>query len=349
MITLFDSTRNRAFAILTLALLGAGMTAGNAADAPPAAKAESGLRLNHPEAGDQDDLCFWHDADEPARSLVITSDKKANLIAVYDLTGRVLQLVNVPKPGNIDIRQQVACDGKLRDLVIVNQRTDGWKVVLFELNRKERKLERLDNGQLTTGPNYGVCLYHNAPKGALYVVVTSEEGKLEQYRLTVNANRQPAISKVRTWDLGKCEGAVADDDLQKLYISVEEQGVWELGAEPDQPAPGKLVIRLGEHGLKPDLEGIALLKQSDKNGYLLLSSQGQNQFFVYERTGDHRFVGTFKIPGAEETDGIDVLAAPLGDQFPLGAFGCHTAMTKPCSVILTPWDAIARELKTISP
>lgn len=337
---------HRANVLLLLAVIMAiAVTAADAADSLSSAIAESAVRLDHSDAGDQDDLCFWYDANEPARSLVITSDKKANLIAVYDLQGRLLQLANVPKPGNIDIRQDVDCDGTPRDLIVVNQRTDGWKLALFEVNRKDRKLVRLDNGELKTGPNYGVCWYHNAKQRSLYAVVTSEKGTLEQYQVTVNAKGQPSSSKVRNWELGKCEGAVADDSLGKLYISVEEQGVWELGAEPDQPTPGKLVIRLSEDGLKPDLEGITILKQTEQTGYLLLSSQGQNLFFVYDRAGDHPFLGTFKVQGAEDTDGIDVLAKPLGDQFPQGVFGCHTAATKRCSVILTPWDKIAKELK----
>lgn len=302
------------------------------------------VRLDHPDAGDQDDLCFWRDADEPSRSLVITSDKKAALIAVYDLQGKLLQLERVPKPGNVDIRQNVELGGSLRDVIVVNQRTDGWKLALFEVDRAARRIRRLDEGQLTTGPNYGVCLYHSRVNGSLYAVITSEAGTLAQYEVLLGADAKPSLRKVRSWKGGKCEGAVADDEFGKLYIAEEEKGVWELGAEPDQPSPGKLVIRLGENGLKPDLEGVTLAMRPGGAGYLIVSSQGADLFFVYERTGGHQFVGSFAIQGAEETDGIDVFEGPAGDQFPQGVFGCHTGATKRCSILLTPWNAIVKEL-----
>lgn len=304
---------------------------------------EPKVQLTHAEAGDQDDLCVWRDAADPSRSLVITSDKKANLIAVYDLQGKLLQTLPVSKPGNIDLRHGVKVGQESRDLVVVNQRTDGWKLAVFAVHAAERRLQRLDQNDLETGPNYGLCLYNSPASGLLHAVITSEAGTMEQYAFNFSA-KSPAIQRVRHWKLGKTEGAMADDALGRLYLSEEEGGVWELGAEPDQPTPGKLVIRLGEHGLQPDLEGIALLTTSKVDGYLLLSSQGQSRFFVYERTGQHRFVGTFAIAGAEETDGIDVLATPLGPDFPHGIFGCHTAKTKPCRILLTPWDAIARQV-----
>ncbi len=119
-----------------------------------------------------------------------------------------------------------------------------------------------------------------------------------------------------------------------------------MGAEPDAPTPGKLVIRVDEHGLKPDLEGITLLKPPRENGMghdgcLILSSQGQSRYFVYELDNDHRFLGTFSIAGAEEIDGI---AEPLGAAFPHGVFGCHSNRGER-PILLTSWAEISRALK----
>lgn len=302
------------------------------------------VRLNHAEAIDQDDLCFWRDAGDPSRSLIIASDKKAGSIAVYDLRGQLRQRVSIPKPGNIDIRQNVTLGGTTYDLVVVNQRADGWKLAVFAVDRSERWLVRLDRQDLATGPNYGLCLYHSRITKTLHAVITSEEGTMEQSAFSMDDGRI-AIKKVRAWEIGKSEGAVADDELGRLYISQEEAGVWELGAEPDEPTPGRLVIRLDEHGLKQDLEGITLLLQGRRQGYLLLSSQGDNRVFAYDRTGDHQFVGAFAIDGAKETDGVDVFAGPFGPDFPHGVFGCHTAATTPCGILLTPWERIAEQLK----
>lgn len=329
------------YAAVALVVMTIGMTS---AGEPSERQVPSVLKLEHPEGGDQDDLCFWYDSETPAESRVITSDKKAGLIAVFDLKGEVRQLVKVPKPGNIDIRQDVDCMGTKRDIVAINQRTDGWKLVVFEMDQQTRKLVRLDQGDLATGPNYGITLYRNPELGTLDAVTTSEDDDVEQYRISFAADGRPTSKLLRSWKLGKCEGAVADDDLGRIYIAVEEQGVWELSADSNQPAPGELVIRLGEHGLKPDLEGIALVRKPEGEGYLFLSSQGQNRIYAYKRGASHEFIGSFEIEGVEETDGLDVIDRPLGDKFPVGLFGCHTAATEDPCILLTSWKLIAEKL-----
>src|SRR5205823_12590608 len=62
------------------------------------------LTLQAAEARDQDDLTFWLNPSDLSESTIITSDKKANKIFVYDLAGRTLQVVSAQKPGNIDTR-----------------------------------------------------------------------------------------------------------------------------------------------------------------------------------------------------------------------------------------------------
>lgn len=57
-----------------------------------------------PAAIDQDDMCLWVHPSDPALSTVIVADKKAYKLFVYDLQGTTLQALDVPKPGNIDLR-----------------------------------------------------------------------------------------------------------------------------------------------------------------------------------------------------------------------------------------------------
>jgi 3-phytase len=135
---------------------------------------------------------------------------------------------------------------------------------------------------------------------------------------------------------------VADDSTGKVYIAEEHAGVWELGGEPDAPAPGSLVIKVGENDLKGDVEGLAVFRRPDGTGYLLVSDQGANRVRVYRREGKHDYVGSFAVAGMGEQDGIEVTSVGLGPKFPNGLFLCHTGTAKPCPVLLTPWDAVAR-------
>ena len=88
-------------AFFLLLALDAGFAATQSAISPS-------LTLQAAEARDQDDLTFWLHPSDLSQSTIITSDKKANTIFVYDLAGRTLQVVSAQKPGNIDTRYVVA-------------------------------------------------------------------------------------------------------------------------------------------------------------------------------------------------------------------------------------------------
>ena len=294
-----------------------------------------------PETKDQDDMCIWVHRNDPVQSTIVASDKSASQIVVYGLDGQVIQKLNIPKPGNIDIRQNVIIDGQPMDLVVVNQRTDGFKLVVFRVDSMSRKLERIDDG-CKTDPNYGGCLYHSKKTGKLFFVCTSDTGTVGQYELRGNGRNQITATKVRDLSVGKCEGAVADDELGMLYIAEEKKGVWKFAAEPDAKVTGTLIASVGEHGLKGDVEGLAIDKSNDR-GYLLVSDQGRSRFMAYERETPHRFLGEFSVEGATHSDGIDVSSANLGSTFPDGLFACHTDQS-PRAVLVTPWGPIGKAL-----
>jgi 3-phytase len=312
------------------------------ADEPPAAVPS--VRLLAADAvEDQDDMCVWVDHSQPDRSVVIASDKTAGKVFVYDLKGRVLQVVPVTKPGNIDIRQHVTLGDRTLDLVVFNQRADGFKLVVFQLDGESRQLQRVDNNDLTTGPNYGGCLYLSRKTGRASFVCTSESGTVEQYELTAIPGGRVGGRKLRAWPLGKCEGAVADDDAAVVFISEESKGVWRFPAEPDEPATGTLVAAIGANGLKGDIEGLALIHGQKGEGFLVVSDQGRNRFAVFQRQSPHAFVGEFSVEGAEQTDGIEAIGVNLGPEFPGGLFACHTDR-KPRAVLLTPLETITSKL-----
>ena len=303
------------------------------------------LKLTAKESIDQDDMCIWVHPTDPALSTIIASDKSANRIFVYDTAGELLQTIAVAKPGNIDIRQRVVFDGRAVDIVVVNLRADGFKLAIFQVGPESRKLERIDDNCIT-GPNYGGCLYHSPKTGRLYFVCTSSVGSVEQYELQASGHGGVKATKVRTLSVGKCEGAVADDEAQSLYISEESKGIWKFNAEPDAHLTGQRIASVGEHGMKGDVEGLAICKHSNGTGYLLVSDQGRNRFMAFQRETPHEFIGEFMVDGAVQTDGIEVSLANLGPNFPKGLFACHT--DRPTrAVLLTPWTLVASQLKPI--
>jgi 3-phytase len=304
------------------------------------------LRLADAAIADQDDMCVWIHPTDPPKSVVVTSDKKANKLFVYDLDGKTIQSVDVKQPGNIDSRYGFPLAGGKVDIVVVNLRHEKTLAV-FKIDSRSCKLTRIDDGAISTGNNYGGCLYRSKKSGKFFAVVTSKAGEVTQYELNDVGTGKVQGKKVRAWKVGGvCEGAVADDETGKLYIAEEHAGVWELGGEPDDASPGTIVIKVGENELKGDVEGLAIFTNADGKGYLLVSDQGKDKVRVYRREGKHEYVGAFTLAGMGEQDGIEVVSVGLGPKYPNGLFLCHTGSTTPCPVLLTPWDAIA---KTFTP
>lgn len=300
------------------------------------------VTLSDRAARDQDDMCVWVHPTDPAKSTVITSDKYANKLFVYALDGSTIHAADAKHPGNIDLRTGFPLGDAKVDVVAVTLR-DSKTLAVFQVDPESRKLSRIDDGAIATGDNYGGCLYKSAKSGKFFAVVTSYPGTVTQFELADDGKGKVAGKKVRTWKVGgTCEAAVADDETGRLHISEEAKGVWELGAEPDDPTPGAIAIKVEKGGLHGDVEGLAIFATGKGTGYLIVSDQGKNLFRVYRREGKHEYVGAFGVKGAADTDGIEVVAAGLGPQFPGGLFACHTAAKSPCPVLLTPWESIAK-------
>ena len=270
---------------------------------------------------DQNDMCIWVNASDHARSTIITSDKNANRLFVYDLSGKTLQSISTSgQPGNVDVRYGFVLGGVPTDIVAFNDRTNK-KIQVFKVDPATRMLSRVDNNAVTTGTSYGFTLYRSATSGVTYAFTTSKGGGIKQFRLSDQGGRV-AGTQVRSWSVGgAAEGCAADDANATVFLSEESKGVWKVGAEPDASTSGTLIIRVGDaSGLKADVEGIAIDHEAGSAGFLVVSSQGSNDFKVYGLQAPHAYVRTFTIDGVTAASGIEVTNANLGPAFPGGIF-----------------------------
>lgn len=295
-------------------------------------------------ARDQDDMCIWINQRNPQQSTVIASDKKADAVFVYDLSGRTLQKLPSDRPGNIDIRQGVVWNATAFDLVVCNERGIG-RVTAYAVDPLSGTLFRLDNGTLQAPAAYGCCLYHSPESKKVYVVTTSKSGRLEQYELHRSPTGRVSSTNVRSLMLTSCEAAVADDEQKVLFIACEKDGIWKIGAEPHDRSAPLMIDRIENNGLRADIEGITVYREQGGRGYLIVSSQGNSRFNVYERLPPHRFIGSFCVRGVRFTDGIDVTSEDCGGELSQGFFVCHNGLAKKqCPVVLVPWADIARAI-----
>lgn len=307
------------------------------------------LALQGPHVQDQDDMCIWIHPD-PAQSLIIASDKDAYELFVYDLSGKTLQSVSVPgKPGNIDVRYNFPLSGKPADIVAYADR-DNNDIVIYRVELNTRKLilvNRFDAGKWNR-EIYGFCLYQNPLSGKYYAVASDKSSRIRQWELRDNGEGGVAGIEKRNWQNGssrETEGLVADDETGKLYAANEEDGVYVYNADPvDKNPAGELLFAAGTDGLTPDIEGITIYYAANGEGYILASNQGSDNFKVFERKPPHAFVKTFRVNGAEETDGIEVTNVRLGAAFPQGIFLLHNNANKKKEVLVC--DFADLELKT---
>src|SRR5688572_16229988 len=102
----------------------------------------SAVRCADKEAKDQDDMCIWVHPTDRAQSLVITADKAANKVFVYDLAGKTVQSIPAKRPGNIDVRYGFSLGREEVDVVAFNGRAEN-KIFVYRVDPDTRRLERV--------------------------------------------------------------------------------------------------------------------------------------------------------------------------------------------------------------
>ena len=62
------------------------------------------LSISNNKSAHQLSMTVWKHPSIPSKSLIISSDQKGQYIFVYDMKGRLLDSVQMAKPGHIDLR-----------------------------------------------------------------------------------------------------------------------------------------------------------------------------------------------------------------------------------------------------
>ena len=307
-----------------------------------------------PHAGDAaDDVALWIDRGAPARSTIIGTDKQGSLL-VYDLEGKELHRYDGGRPNNVDVRDGVVLGGTTVSLAAVSNRANG-SIRVYAVDPVTRGLTNVAARTLSTGISvYGLCMYRSGKDDRLYAFVTDKAGVVKQFELIDDGTGRVDAREVRTFAVGSItEGCAADDELGRVYFAEETIGVWRYGAEPGDGAARTKVDGTGGSGnLRADVEGIAIFDEGEGRGYLLVTSQGDDTFAVYERGGDNAYVMSFGVGSGAfdevtESDGIDATPVSLGSAFPDGVFVAHDDRNDDLNqnFKLVPWERIARWLR----
>lgn len=305
-----------------------------------------------------DDPAIWAHPSDPAKSLVIATDKKAGLY-VYDMQGKVVQFLADGKMNNVDLRNDFMLGGEKVTLVTASNRTDKT-IAIYRLDIGKRLLVNVADGPQPTGLGdpYGLCMYRHKDDGRTYVFINGDDTRKRQWELVDAGNGRVRAELVRdmTFD-SQTEGCVANDETAALYVDEEDVALWRLSAEPGGGDLKEAVDRVDANtAIKDDLEGMGLYDLGDGRGYLVVSSQGNDSYAVYRREGKQEYLGSFSvvadpirgIDGISETDGLDVTSRNLGPGFEYGAMiaqdGRNVMPVENQNYKYVPWETIARAL-----
>ena len=282
-----------------------------------------------------DDPAIWVHPTDPASSLLIGNDKLGAL-DVYKIDGSFQQRLTTASSfwGNVDVRQQVAVDGRTLDVVAAYNA--GLR--LYTVDPATLTLQPVTDGAgvYPTNSGEGLCLYNSRLSGDVTAFVITRPGQARQFLLTDNdGDGLLEASMVREFAVGsEAEGCVADDEAGVVYIAEEDVGLWRYGAEPTAGTARVLVDSVQPEGnLTADVEGVTLVDTGGDGGYLVVSAQNtdnptQSYFARYDRQ-TNAFAGAFRIvngteaDGCTRTDGVTATATSLGATYPNGVFVCQ--------------------------
>jgi len=303
-----------------------------------------------PNADAADDPAIWRNAADPAQSLIVGTDKKAGLY-VYGLDGKTRDFLDAGRVNNVDLRDGVTINGQSGILVVASDRNDvaNAKLALFRLDPATARLSALGKVDAGKGEAYGICLYREA--AATYAFIVLKDGTVNQVALDASGIA-PTGRIVRSMKLGtQSEGCAVDDRTGILYVAEEDVGLWRFDARATGSTVPVMIAAADGRNLVADAEGVAIAPIGEKDGYVLVSSQGDNGYVAY-RLSDDSYAGRFrvvdgpKVGGSEETDGIDLMLGDFGPTYPGGLFvaqdGHNAAAAQ--NFKLVAWDDIAGAL-----
>ena len=121
---------------------------------------------------------------------------------------------------------------------------------------------------------------------------------------------------------------VFDDENKYIHVSREgARGFLKTYNAEDQQLVKVIDSRDGNIGGDP--EGVAIYKVDATTGYIILSSQGDSKFNIYDREYPFTYIDSFRVDNVSDTDGIDVTSVSLGDYAPSGILVVQDGYNQP--------------------
>lgn len=313
-----------------------------------------------------DDPAVWVHPVDLQSSLIVGTDKQFGL-EVYGLDGKLRQRVAAGLTNNVDIRTLPSPWAEGSALLAASNRTANT-ISLFIMS-PTGELNWLSESEVRTGLDevYGLCLFKNTD--GIQAFINDKDGRYQQWGFDFASSGHPeqefeqSVSALRIRGTllrefrvtSQPEGCAADDENERLFVGVEAEGVFTLDANAREPAVLAQLAAVDGANLAADVEGMDVFTVGDA-GYLVVSSQGNNTFALFDRHAPYSYAGSFaltddavlNIDGVSDTDGITASSQIRTPQFPEGLIvvqdGANTMPSAPQNFKLVSWQVIADAL-----
>ncbi|MGH9659129.1 MAG: phytase [Bryobacteraceae bacterium] len=313
------------------------------------------LLATDPVSADPDDPAVWVNRADPARSLILGTNKVAapqGSISVFGLDGKTRQTIRgLDRPNNIDVEYGLPLGGESVDLAVATERFER-RLRVYRVD--EKGLRDIGSVPVFQGQSgeaaapMGIALYKRPRDGAVFAIVGRKTGPrngyLWQYRLEDNGKGRVRGVKVREFGrfsggMAEIEAIAVDDELGHVYYADEGDGIHKYNADPDAPS-GELA-HFGRQGFRGDREGIAIYARPGGKGYVVCTDQipGSSEYRIYPREGVQSEPVKIVRGGADSTDGLEIASSALGPRFPHGLMVAMNSGAR--NFLVFPWEMVA--------
>ncbi|GIM92892.1 phytase [Paractinoplanes toevensis] len=271
-------------------------------------------------------------AGREAQSIAPPADGRFNnvdLVTGFRLGGRVTDLAVVTDRGLDQLRiYRIEPTGQLTDV------TAAGAPLLFSRDQDEVATQATGYGLAAYGRYAVVSRRHSTRLGIFRL---EERGGRVTYRNTdlLDLPKEFRLPNGDIWspcaepgEDPQVEGMVVDAEAGVLYAAQEDVALWRIRLDGDRfagvprvvervaefgvpatydPATEECVAGAGDPGfggrIRADVEGATIYRTGAKDGYLIVSSQGDSRFFVYDRR-TNRPLSSFRVVDGERADGV---------------------------------------------
>jgi 3-phytase len=262
-----------------------------------------------------DDPEIWVDSGDPSRAVIFGTDKQAGLY-IYGLDGSVRGFLPEGRLNNVDLRDDFPTPEGQRVLVAASDR-GRMGAALYLMDPATLEVKPWGVVPLDLTEPYGLCMGRRGE--AFLVIVNGTHGQVRQVRVSAGPDGAIVAQEERRFGLSsQTEGCAVDDARGHLYIGEEAKGIWRYNVAASGQAAGSLIAAAPSEMLKPDVEGLTLLHETDTS-WLIASSQGDSAFAVWRVDGaEPIYRGRFSAVAANGvdavtgTDGVAALGGRVG-------------------------------------